>query len=376
MAKMTKQDIRIEEITMQLVHYFITKENYQPVLVNGSTNEIWLENNEKKYEVIRINYNYIHNNEQLGFDIFKTKSVLKQIKKKTFSINAKALTILLNAGENVKVEKEDKTVSIEIISNLNNIYKDNNLLTIFPELENDYVESSEDVDPYINCAIDINKKTEERNQLFEKIFTKKKPMVTYFMGIFLFILFLMPNIINHDLLNLNVELIKSGEWYRLFTTLLVHGDICVLACVVYTFSMLGTEIETTMGHLKTFIIFIVSSIMGGLFTAAIYPDSVMSIGTIGGSLGILGGVLYVGYNFRPYLSSIIKSKIVPVIIMSALLLMVSKDVAFITMFGGLISGIFTAMILGIKGKSDYRDRINGIVVSSLLLVFLIFMIIK
>ena len=67
----------IDEITMRLVHYFVTKENYQPIIVNGLDNEIWLENSDKKYEVIRINNNYIHNKEQLDFDIFKAKAIVK-----------------------------------------------------------------------------------------------------------------------------------------------------------------------------------------------------------------------------------------------------------------------------------------------------------
>ena len=46
-----------DEVTMRLVHYFVTKENYQPIVVNGLENEIWLENCDKHYEVIRINSN-------------------------------------------------------------------------------------------------------------------------------------------------------------------------------------------------------------------------------------------------------------------------------------------------------------------------------
>ena len=62
---------KIDEITMRLIHYFITKENYQPIVVKGLDNEIWLENIEKPYKVIRISSNYIHNNEQLDYDVFK-----------------------------------------------------------------------------------------------------------------------------------------------------------------------------------------------------------------------------------------------------------------------------------------------------------------
>ena len=70
-----------DEITMRLVHYFVTKENYQPIIVNGLDNEIWLENLDKDYSVIRINGNYIHNKEQLDFDKFKASTVIKQIKR-------------------------------------------------------------------------------------------------------------------------------------------------------------------------------------------------------------------------------------------------------------------------------------------------------
>ena len=91
----------MDEVTMRLVHYFVTKEDYQPIVVNGLENEIWLENSDKHYEVIRINSNYIHNNEQLDFDLFKAKSVIKQIKKKMLSFKCNTLNIFLNIGENV-----------------------------------------------------------------------------------------------------------------------------------------------------------------------------------------------------------------------------------------------------------------------------------
>ena len=62
-------------VSMKLLHYFITKKNYTPIIVQGVENEIWLENLEDEYKVIRIVNSYIHNNEQLDFDVFKTKMV-------------------------------------------------------------------------------------------------------------------------------------------------------------------------------------------------------------------------------------------------------------------------------------------------------------
>ena len=85
-----------DEIIMRLVHYFVTEEDYQPIIVNGVKNEIWLENLEAPYKVIRINSNYIHNSDQLKFDNFKINNITRQIRKKTFSFNLKPVNDGLN----------------------------------------------------------------------------------------------------------------------------------------------------------------------------------------------------------------------------------------------------------------------------------------
>ena len=54
-----------DEMIMRLVHYFITEENYSPIVVNGVKDEIWLQNQDGPYKIIRINANYIHNKEQM-----------------------------------------------------------------------------------------------------------------------------------------------------------------------------------------------------------------------------------------------------------------------------------------------------------------------
>ncbi|MCI8568119.1 MAG: hypothetical protein HFG48_02235, partial [Bacilli bacterium] len=86
-------------ITIKLLHYFITEQNYNPVLLQGAEDEIWLENlSSDNYKIVRIVSNYIHNNEQLDFDIFKTKRIVQRIKKKTFSFNMNVLSIYTDLG--------------------------------------------------------------------------------------------------------------------------------------------------------------------------------------------------------------------------------------------------------------------------------------
>ena len=59
-------------IAMKLLHYFITEKNYNPIILQGADNEIWLENMDSDYKIIRIVSNHIHNSEQFEDDEIDT----------------------------------------------------------------------------------------------------------------------------------------------------------------------------------------------------------------------------------------------------------------------------------------------------------------
>ena len=61
---------------MKLLHYFITEKNYNPIIMHGINDKIWLENLTEDYKVVRLVGHYIHNNEQLNFDKFKVNKII------------------------------------------------------------------------------------------------------------------------------------------------------------------------------------------------------------------------------------------------------------------------------------------------------------
>ena len=115
-----------DEIVMKLLHYFITEEGYNPIVLHGAKDEIWLEKLDADYKIIRISSQYIHNDEQLNFDIYKTKQIIKNIKRKTFTFNINALNIFLNLGDNVNISRDEeinygniKCINVNDINDLN-----------------------------------------------------------------------------------------------------------------------------------------------------------------------------------------------------------------------------------------------------------------
>ena len=130
MEELSKKDV----ITMKLLHYFITDQNYSPVVLHGAQNEIWLENMHSNYKIVRIVSGYIHNNEQLDFDTFKTRKIVKNIKKKTLNFNMPVLSIFIDLGDNVNL-KQEKDIDFVSLNNIKDLKKYDFLYNYFPDID-------------------------------------------------------------------------------------------------------------------------------------------------------------------------------------------------------------------------------------------------
>ena len=104
---------------MSILNYFMIDKNYKPVIIKGIENEIWLENHKEKYDIIRIVNKNIYNNEQFEFDNLKVKNIISQIKRKTFRLSMKVLSIYLEVGDNFTFnDTNDKDLSYIVSDNL------------------------------------------------------------------------------------------------------------------------------------------------------------------------------------------------------------------------------------------------------------------
>ena len=120
-------------IVMKLLHYFITEKNYNPIILQGAENEIWLENMDSDYEIVRIVSNHIHNEEQFQYDLFKTKHIVKKIKRKTFSLNMNVLSIFTDVRDEASVSSEKHYDCISIDTE-KDIDKYENVINYFPDI--------------------------------------------------------------------------------------------------------------------------------------------------------------------------------------------------------------------------------------------------
>lgn len=371
-----------DEILMSLVHYFVTEKDYTPIVVKGVKDEIWLENTEGPYRIIRINSNYIHNDEQFNFDIFKTKNIMKQIKKKTVSFSVNALNIFLDVSENVNV-KSVKNIDAIKVKSLKEVKKKKDLLEIFPDIKDKLITDKKGMDLIINVTKDLNNKTEKTNKAYEATFSKKTILMTKVIMALCVVMFAAMYLLgngSNDGLTLYLfganlpEAVKAGEIYRLITCVFLHSGIIHLLFNMYALYVIGHQVETYIGKFKFTVIYLISAISGSLMSA-IFTNA-MSVGASGAIFGLLGSLLYFGYHYRLYLGDVLRSQIIPLIIANLVLGFILPGVDNAAHIGGLIGGYLATMALGVKAKSKKQDMINGTIVLIIYLVFMSFILFK
>ena len=364
-----------DELIMKLVHYFVTKENYAPIMVNGVKNEIWLENLDAHYKIVRINSNYIHNKEQFEMDLYKINNVSRQISKKTLTRKLKTLNILTDTNDTVKTENT-KNIDNYVIQNNNDLEVKDGLKSLFPKIIEEEIKDLHGLDFLINVSNDINKKTENDNKFYENVFKPKKIVVTkmlIFLNVFIYFFATLMSLTNkfdiYTIFALNGTLVRNGELYRLITCGFLHADIIHLICNMYSLNIIGTQLESFIGKKKFLIVYLISLITGSLLSSVI--NSGWSVGASGAIFGLLGSLLYFGYHYRIYLGSVMKTQIIPILILNLGIGFIIPNIDMSAHIGGLVGGILSTMMVGIEKKSTKTERINGLICLTILIIFLI-----
>jgi len=365
-------------LVMKLLHYFIIDKNYNPIILQGVENEIWLENLDEDYKVVRIVSSYIHNDEQFNFDMFKTKRIVKKIKKKTLSFSINTLSIFLDLGDNVSQDIHAiPNVECVKIDTEADFKKSDIIKKEFPDLTKKLKYSEEGIALFAKITSDINEHNKKDAKKINAVFKNKFPMITYWLIAVNVILYVVPILFGqyNDLIN-NYSVwgpaIREGQVYRLFTGMFLHGGLVHLLFNCYALYVIGSQVESFLGKFKFLVIYLVAGISGALFSM-IFGGNYASIGASGAIFGLMGALVYFGYHYRVYLGNVVKSQIIPLIVLNLVLGFFMTGIDNFAHIGGLIGGTLMSIALGVKDKSSWFERINGWIITAIFLAFAVYM---
>lgn len=365
-----------ETIVMNLVHYFVTERDYNPVVVHGINDEIWLENMDSEYKLVRIVSKYIHNDEQLGFNRFRSRQIAKKLQLKTFSFKMNVLSIYVSLGENVKTLDNDKGGNTSLfVKNLKDLKKNPSIISVFPDIVEKTNHDEKGMELLFKITEDINHTNEKKNKKMDKIFSTKKPVVTYTLIILCIIMFAISGFGYNTLSLVNYganygPLVKQGEIYRLVTCMFLHAGIIHLVLNMYSLFIVGPRLEDFFGKWKYLLIYFISGISASLLSIGLNGD-VISVGASGAIFGLFGALIYFGHTYRGYIGSIIKSQIVPIVIYNLIMGFLIPGIDMWGHIGGLIGGVITANMLGTIENKKYN--LNNILIFLIYFGFLIYL---
>ena len=362
-------------IVMGLINYFIAEKDYNPMIVHGADNEIWLENLSEEYKIIRIVSHHIHNKEQLDFDKFKLNKIVKQVKIKTLLLKVKVLNIYTDIEDDNILTKDDVHVTSE--KDIDNP----KLTKSFPDIVEKTKKNDNDIEYIMKVSDNINRTNENKSRMAEKLFSFKKPTATYSLILICILIFILMYILGngsedtYTLLKFGANLdalTKNGQYYRLFTSMFLHIGIIHLLCNMYSLYIIGREVEIVFTKKKYLIIYLLSGIAGSILSLAFNHNTVCA-GASGAIFGLLGALLYFGYYYRVYLGASVTRSILPVVIINLIIGFASTGIDNAAHIGGLVGGILIAMAVGVPDKSNKVSRINGIILSIIYFIFIIYL---
>lgn len=153
---------------------------------------------------------------------------------------------------------------------------------------------------------------------------------------------------------LNVSLvIDRGEYYRLFTSMFMHGGFSHLFNNMLVLFCIGDNLERAVGHVKYMIMYLAGGLLANI-AALIYYDvmniNVCCVGASGAIFSVVGALFYIVLVNKGRLEDLSASKLGLFIVMSIYLGLQSATTSNSAHIGGLIGGFILGIIIYRKRK--------------------------
>ena len=140
--------------------------------------------------------------------------------------------------------------------------------------------------------------------------------------------------------------VLDGEWHRLFTSTLLHGDLLHLVFNGVALYMAGMVLESLVGRRWYFTLFVLGGLGGSLMSLAVNPPTVVSVGASGAIMGLCGAALVCSFRYasgagRTQIQMAMMQVLIPALIPIA----TTRTGGHID-FGAHLGGTLTGLVLG------------------------------
>lgn len=137
-------------------------------------------------------------------------------------------------------------------------------------------------------------------------------------------------------------LIGDGEWWRLITSLFLHGGMMHLLFNMFALFLFGPELEKIAGKMRFLTIYFLAGIFGNVATYVSQEGMYASVGASGAIYGIFGAFAALVYYTRRTMPQL-KQVILPLIIISVIMTFITPNINAAGHLGGLATGFLLGL---------------------------------
>lgn len=138
-------------------------------------------------------------------------------------------------------------------------------------------------------------------------------------------------------------LIDAGEWWRIFTPILLHGSLLHIGFNMYLLYMLGPRLEQQVGSPAFGALYLATAGAGGL-ASYLSGSPIPSIGASGAIFGLIGAWLFAYWKMRDAGGRAMFNQLFVLVAINVVFGFIVPGIDWRAHFGGLAAGIFIAWL--------------------------------
>lgn len=155
-----------------------------------------------------------------------------------------------------------------------------------------------------------------------------------------------------DAAGIDKAAVRAGEWWRLLTGALMHGNLAHLALNVMALLALGRLIEAFAHRAFVPLVFLVTAIVASVASQVLMPD-IPSVGASGGLMGMFGFLAIMSWRRRELMPpDLLRAIILNVALIAGMGLVAFRYVDNAAHGGGLVAGVLMGLAMVPSGGRE------------------------
>lgn len=201
---------------------------------------------------------------------------------------------------------------------------------------------------------------ERKNKFLTKQYWENVPFVTWgFLALQIIIYLLME--INGSSQNpwtlhqfgaiTHTDITYYHEWWRFITPIFVHIGFEHILLNSITLYFVGMQLESLIGHTRFFIVYLLSGILGNVFSFGFTHANTIAAGASTSLFGIIAAIVVIAYYFRDYPQiRALGSNMVIFILLNLVSNYFSSGVDMLGHIGGIIGGVLMLPLVSFNAR--------------------------